>query len=523
MSNESHLNGRVYFRPQTHETGRHESFDQALEGEYAFDIDRGEKPPFETYNDATRALQGIIKACVQDGKSLRAHGSLWSLSTVAVTDSRLIDTTALRLAFEVPSGLADPAYPGDAGKLRFVECGNSVAALNDYLFASGLSIKGCGSNNGQTIAGAISTGTHGGAYRFGSMQEMVAGLHLITGPDTHVYVERKSYPVMRPDFAQSIGADFVQDDILFYAALVGLGSCGILHGIMIETRELFLLNAIRFRHPYDALLKAAITACDPTRIPLPAEADAVPRDKPYHFEISFNPNEGTPPSQAIVHVMYESVFDPANYSPPVWDGGKAGLGASGLDVMGTLVGRIPSPLNKVAVPLLNTQVNNEFSPYFRKAVIRDLFRGEKTLGKTLACGMGIPLIRAVEAMEIAFKTYKDSNIVLPLVLSFRFVKGTRALLGFTRFETTAVMEMDAVNTPETRTFFDKVWNDLDAAGIPFTLHWGKYNAFLTPDRVRNRYGVAIDQWLTSRSTLLESTAVRQIFNNHFTKALGLAN
>ena len=102
--------------------------------------------------------------------------------------------------------------------------GNSVAALNDYLFASGLSIKGCGSNNGQTIAGAISTGTHGGAYRFGSMQEMVAGLHLITGPDTHVYVERKSYPVMRPDFAQSIGADFVQDDILFYAALVGLGA-----------------------------------------------------------------------------------------------------------------------------------------------------------------------------------------------------------------------------------------------------------------------------------------------------------
>ena len=523
MSSISGLHGRVFFRPQTHETGRHESFDQALEGEYAFDVDRGEKPSFETYNDATRSLQSIIKACVQDGKSLRAHGSLWSLSTVAVTDSRLIDTTALRLAFEVPSGLADPAYPGDAAKLRFVECGNSVAALNDYLFASGLSIKGCGSNNGQTIAGAISTGTHGGAYRFGSMQEMVAGLHLITGPDTHVYVERKSYPVMRPGFAQSIGADFVQDDILFHAALVGLGSCGILHGIMIETRELFLLNAIRFRHPYDALLKAAITACDPTRIPLPAEADAVPRDKPYHFEISFNPNEGTPPSQAIVHVMYESVFDPDNYSPPVWDGGKAGLGASGLDVMGTLVGRIPSPLNKVAVPLLNTQVNNEFSPYFRKAVIRDLFRGEKTLGKTLACGMGIPLSRAVEAMEIAFKAYKGSSIVLPLVLSFRFVKGTRALLGFTRFETTAVMEMDAVNTPETRAFFDKIWNDLDAVGIPFTLHWGKYNAFLTPERVRNCYGVAIDQWLTSRSTLLESTAVRQIFNNHFTKALGLAN
>ena len=34
-----------------------------------------------------------------------------------------------------------------------------------------------------------------------------------------------------------------------------------------------------------------------------------------------------------------------------------------------------------------------------------------------------------------------------------------------------------------RLFFDKVCNDLDAASIPFTLHWGKYNTFLTPDRV----------------------------------------
>jgi hypothetical protein len=516
-------NERTFFRPQTHETGRHDSFNQALEGEYGFEIDRGEKPPLDTYNDATRSLQSIISACIHDGKSVRARGSLWSLSTVAVTDDRLIDTTALRLAFEVPAGATDPAYPGDPAMLRLVECGNSVTALNDYLFQAGLSIKGCGSNNGQTIAGAISTGTHGAAYKFGAMQEMVVGLHLVTGPDTHLYLERQRYPVMLSDFAQSIGARFVRDDTLFYAALVSLGSMGVVHGLMIETRELFLLNAARFRHPYDATVKAAIAACDSTLIPLPSEAEAVPRDKPYHFELSFNPNEGAPPPEAIVQVMYESDYDPAHYTPPAWNGGEAGLGASGLDVMGALVGRIPSPLNKLAVPLLNSQVKNEFSPYFRKAIIRDLFRGEKTLGKTLACGMGMPLANAVEAMDIAFKAYKQANIVLPIVFSFRFVKGTRALLGFTHFDTTAVMEMDGVNSPESRDFFNKVWNDLEAAGIPFTLHWGKYNAFLTPARVRNQYGAAIDQWLDSRKKLLENPAVRQVFNNGFTTALGLAN
>jgi hypothetical protein len=135
----------------------------------------------------------------------------------------------------------------------------------------------------------------------------------------------------------------------------------------------------------------------------------------------------------------------------------------------------------------------------------------------------MPVAKAVEAMEIAFEAYQDANIVLPLVLSHRFVKGTQALLGFTRFPVTAVMEMDAVNTPETRAFFNEVWNRLDAGGIPFTLHWGKYNAFLTPERVRSRYGDgAVDQWIAGRKTLLEDAGVRQIFTNDFMRAVGLA-
>jgi hypothetical protein len=515
---------RSSFVPRHLETGRHESYEQVIDGEYVFDIDRGDQAPFETYNSATKELQGIIQACVNDGRPVRAHGALWSLSTVAVTAGRLIDNVALRVAFEVPGNLTNPAYVGDTAKLRFVECGNSVAALNDYLFAANLSIKGCGSNNGQTLAGGISTGTHGGAFNYGAMQEMVVGLHLVTGPNRNVYLERKTYPVMGPDFPESIGAEFIRDDVLFNAALVSLGSFGIIHGIMIETRELFALNAIRFRHPYDATLKAAIAACDPTLIPLPVDAQDIPKDKPYHFEIFFNPNEGTPPDEAIVLVMYETDYDPAEYISPPWNTGEPGLGASGLDVMGTLVGRIPSPFNKVAVPFLNSQVNQEVFPYFKKAIIRDLFRGEKTLGKTLACGVGMPAARAVEAMEIAFDLYKRSRRVLPLILSHRFVKGTKALLGFTRFDTTAVMEMDAVNTPETREFYNTVWNELDAVGIPFTLHWGKYNAFLTPERVRNRYGgETVDQWLAARHTLMENAVVRQLFKNEFTAGLGLAN
>jgi FAD binding domain len=518
-------NGRYTFKPSTGpEQGRHQAYTQPLDGEYVFGEDPGTKQPFDTYKDATKDLQAIIGECVQKGKRLRARGSLWSLSTAAVTNGRLINTTNLRVGLDVPPTLTVPNYAGDVRKLRFVECGNSISALNDYLFDHGLSLKASGSNNGQTIVGALSTGTHGGAYKFGAISEMVVGIHLIVGPNKHVYLERQSYPVMKPSFAQMLGAEFKPDDTLFNAALVSFGSFGIIHGLMIETRDLFALNALRFKVPYDATLKAAITACDPTRIPLPPEyARKVNTANPYHFELFVNVNEPAAPQNAFMQVMYETEFTPQNYHPPKWDGGKAGLGADGLNAMGALLNRIPGLIGRLLiVPSLNETIEEEFAPYLYTAVIRDLFRGEKTLGKTLACGVGMPANRAVEAMEIAFKRYRDNGDVLPALLSCRFVKPTKALLGFQRFEPTAVFEMDSVNMPKTRAYFEQVWADLDAAGIPFTLHWGKYNNYWTPQRLRAHYGNAVDQWIASRKTLLDSPQVRECFTNPFMESMGLA-
>ena len=175
------------------------------------------------------------------------------------------------------------------------------------------------------------------------------------------------------------------------------------------------------------------------------------------------------------------------------------------------------------VPILNDQVRDEFAPYVKKAIIRDLFRGEKVLGKTLACAMGMPADRAVEAQEIAFQVYEDEGDVLPVIISHRFVKGTDALLGFTRFDPTAVFEIDGINLPSVRGYLEKVWEKLDAAGIPFTMHWGKFNTHLNPARVRQRYGdAAVDQWIAARETLLENAEVRKVFAHDFLARMGLA-
>jgi hypothetical protein len=141
------------------------------------------------------------------------------------------------------------------------------------------------------------------ALLVGAISEMVVGILLIVGPKQHVYLERQSYPVMKASFAQMLGAEFKPDDTLFNAALVSFGSFGIIHGLLIETRGLFALNALRFKVPYDATLKAAITACDPTGIPLPPAARGTTR--PHHFELSVNVNVAAP-QNAYIQVMYET-------------------------------------------------------------------------------------------------------------------------------------------------------------------------------------------------------------------------
>ena len=69
-------------------------------------------------------------------------------------------------------------------------------------------------------------------------------------------------------------------------------------------------------------------------------------------------------------------------------------------------------------------------------------------------------------------------------------------------------------------YYNAVWEALENAGIPYTLHWGQINNF-TPERVRNMYGDAVDKWIASRDTLLDPQT-RAVFTSPFLQQCGLA-
>ncbi len=508
---------RSYFVPLPSWEGRHQSYTQNIEGYYSFQVHHAPNATarLEAYNQATEELQEIIDQAIQDGKTLRAMGRSWSLSKVGVTEHRLIDPTNLRIGFTLPASRISSSYSGERSMLRFFECGVPIAEANTLLFNDGLSLKASGSNHGQTLVGAVSTGTHGSAFKFGATPDFVVGIHLVTGPSTHVYLQRASDPVVRESFADALGADLIEDDTLFDAALVSFGSFGIIHGIMIESRELFLLHAYRSFEKFNPALKKAISSLDFSGLHLPRSASRL-----YHFCVCFNPNEGTPPKEAAVECMFEADYSD-DYDPPVWDTLKSGPGATGLEIIGNLIGTLPSPLSDALKPVLNTQVRGDLEPYELTGTFKDLFRDEKIVGKVFTSAVGVPLSQALDALSIAFDTYKNFGAVLPVILTMRFVKGTKALLGFTRFDPTCVFEIDSINTQKVHDYANSVWAELEQAGIPFTMHWGKFNDFLTPQRVNDMYGANVQKWIESREALL-NPQTRKVFENDFLRTVGLS-
>lgn len=106
-------------------------------------------------------------------------------------------------------------------------------------------------------------------------------------------------------------------------------------------------------------------------------------------------------------------------------------------------------------------------------------------------------------------------------MALRFVKGSKATLGFTQFENTCVLELDGVDTSMNHKFTEAFTVRIENKNIKYAIHWGKINNVLNKKRVRYMYGDAkVDQWLNHRYQLL-SAATRKVFNNEFLEKCGL--
>ena len=138
----------------------------------------------EKYRATTANFMWLIQHAVENNLQMRAMGNGWSFTEVAVCDGGVVDTKALRLSFALRDSFVAPEYlsSGKHGSdLFLVQCGMSILQLDEKLEEGGRSLKASGASNGQSIAGATSTGTHGSAYRVGAVHDTIVGLAYYNG------------------------------------------------------------------------------------------------------------------------------------------------------------------------------------------------------------------------------------------------------------------------------------------------------------------------------------------------------
>ena len=519
-------------------TNVHQNYTQPLDEDLSFDMVLDD-PSFQSldqfsqYKKCTANFQWIIKYALENQLNIRAMGSGWSFSKVAVSEDAIINTKRLRHKFALGkdnfhSEFLNAGYKPE--NFRFLQCGNTVIQINEYLEKQSQPAKSLmvsGGSNGQTIVGAFSTGTHGAAVFKGALPEMVFGMHVITGPERHIYVERASRRITSDTFQQKLGAEVIIDDELFNAILVSFGSFGIIHGVLVEVEDKFLLEQKMQRVPFDNAMTEAVTKMDFSKIQhhLKYTWNDTQRHL-YHFELAVNPHdfafddtEKGVYMRSMFKVAYREDYTRIEHATSGFTYGDDTLGLiqTVLDQVQAKVGF----LNRILVPqIVNSLFGLAYSrPEDLVGTIGETFTNTRFRGKVFSAAICLDVKDVVKAIQICLKI--NENVKLAGILAFRFVKGNAATLAFTRFKHSVVMELDGADAAINHQFYQLVLEALEADLIPYTIHWGKLNRTVDKNRLNYIYGnERILQWKKQRSRVM-SKEVQQLFNNEFMQQCGL--
>ena len=468
---------------------------------------------FDLLIQAAATLDELVQEARQAHVPIRALGSSWALTDIAVTPGWLINTKLLNGCFDVSDALFERSYPSDRRPYVVVaQCGISIGELNVHLevtatagFPRALKTSGIGA--GQTVAGSISGNTHGAAVNFGATPDYVVGIQLVTGRGRSLWIERASRPVMNDDFAARIGAVMLRDDEVFEAAVVSFGAFGIIAALAIETAPLYDLAFRKVENISRTALQHKLDnfdAQEPTNL--------------YHYEFVFDPHRTDP--MAMVALGVKEPYQQEHPAPkPLWilrdDKGYAPGDRTAKSFL-----RL-SGLGGSASTLY------QFNRYRQQGILDNV---RCTPGQAFMAtitylegynesAIGIPLTHAAQMIDIMSQVIRRRGVAS--IVQVRVVHPSRATLGFTSLPPkTCVFELGLANDGGFRRFENELLDALTRANVPFRLHWSK-NSGIDGPLLEQMYGrERIDKWKAARARVFShDAALMRVFENaHLVRA-----
>jgi FAD binding domain/Ig-like domain from next to BRCA1 gene len=218
--------------------------------------------------ESLAGIVALIREAERAGKRVHAFGTKWSFSDCAATSDRAVHTAQLFRPIQTVQHALRPGI--DPSLLYHVEAGISICGLYRNLNRLGLALETMGGASGQTLAGAISTGTHGGDKFMPPLADSVLAIHLVGAGGRQFWIEpskRMTRPsLLRKHVVPDVDRkNIIYDDAVFDACLVSLGCMGIIYAVVLRVREPYDLVETTTETTWEAFkARAATYLRDPT-------------------------------------------------------------------------------------------------------------------------------------------------------------------------------------------------------------------------------------------------------------------
>jgi L-gulono-1,4-lactone dehydrogenase len=456
----------------------------------------------------TEELVELVHEAEHDGVGVRAVGAGHAWSDVALTDGLLLETDAM-------SGLLEPddgtlrAGALDGRDLVRVRAGTRVRELNALLDTRGLGLRNMGGYDAQSIAGVVSTSTHGSGIEFGPFPDIVRSLDMVVAGGRVVRVEPSDGPTDPDAFAgrRGDGQTLEQDDDTFAAAICGMGCVGIIDSLLLEVRPKFWLREERVVRTWEEVRGEL--------------ADLLARHD--HCELFLNPYARKDGRHELLVTTRDDVPEPGDVSPG--DGERHPL----IEIQASL------PLvwlglrlaARWAPSLLRTQFGRTLrrmeDPNYTQVSYRVFNIGASNKLPAYSMELGVPAegdvhLRTVDRiLEIADECANARRLFHTSPIALRFVASSAAYASLMFERPTMMIELILVSeTRGGRTLLEEYERGLAEFGA--RPHWGQYNTLGSdPARLETLYPRWKD-WLRVYDRF-NSTGV---FDSEFTDRIGIS-
>jgi len=186
-----------------------------------------------------------VRRADHEGLAVRVAGTGHSFTPLCASDGLLLSL----------DGLTGLVSVGADAREATVWAGTTIRHLGPLLHGHGLGMENMGDIDRQSLAGALSTGTHGTGRELGNISTQVLGLRLITARGEVVDCSADQEPGLWP------------------STRVSLGALGVITRVRLRLRPAFRLHEMRWDWPFDRCMTALPRAVGDN----------------HHFEFFWNP------------------------------------------------------------------------------------------------------------------------------------------------------------------------------------------------------------------------------------------